>query len=150
MLYRLGIAVGHPDLIQVLNNTKAPYNIGTPSAQIAQEALSEQGVARMMDYRQRLILQRQHVIDTLRSVKGVGRILGGNDANFILVEILDNDKPCNVRAEKIYKHMAESMDVVVRFRGKEYGCEGCLRITIGTEEENKTMIDKLVESLATF
>ncbi|SAL97407.1 hypothetical protein [Absidia glauca] len=147
---RLGIAVGHPDLIQVLNNTKAPYNIGTPSAQIAQEALSEQGVARMMDYRQRLISQRQHVIDTLRSVKGVGRILGGNDANFILVEILDNDKPCNVRAEKIYKYMAESMDVVVRFRGKEYGCEGCLRITIGTEEENKTMIDKLVESLATF
>ncbi|KAI8336799.1 histidinol-phosphate aminotransferase [Chlamydoabsidia padenii] len=149
---RMGIAVGHPDLIQVLNNTKAPYNIGTPSAQIAQEALSAQGVARMMDYRQRLIQQRGHVIDTLTGLPGIGRILGGNDANFVLAEILDKDNntPCNLRAEKIYKYMAESMGVVVRFRGKEYGCKGCLRITIGTEEENKSMILKLKESLATF
>ncbi|CAO3587593.1 unnamed protein product [Absidia cylindrospora] len=146
---RLGIAVGHPDLIQVLNNTKAPYNIGTPSAQIAQEALSETGVARMMDYRQRLIQQRGYVIDSLTKLPGVGRVMGGNDANFVLVEILDNNKaPCNERAEKVYKHMAESMDVVVRFRGKEYGCQGCLRITIGTENENKTMLNKLQESLA--
>ncbi|ORZ16940.1 histidinol-phosphate aminotransferase [Absidia repens] len=146
---RLGIAVGHPDLIQVLNNTKAPYNIGTPSAQIAQEALSETGVARMMDYRQRLIQQRGVVIDSLTKLPGVGRVMGGNDANFVLVEILDNNKvPCNERAEKVYKHMAESMDVVVRFRGKEYGCQGCLRITIGTENENKTMLNKLQESLA--
>ncbi|KAI8089660.1 histidinol-phosphate aminotransferase [Halteromyces radiatus] len=149
---RMGIAVGHPDLIQILNNTKAPYNIGTPSAQIAQEALSEQGVARMMDYRQRLIQQRGHVINSLKSVQGIGRILGGNDANFILVEILDKDnkKTCNIRAEKIYKYMAESLNVVVRFRGKEYGCEGCLRITIGTEEENKQMMAKLQESLTVF
>ncbi|KAI8073322.1 histidinol-phosphate aminotransferase [Gongronella butleri] len=149
---RMGIAAAHPDVIQILNNTKAPYNIGTPSAQIALEALSPEGVARMMAYRDRLIAQRASVIEQLQSLEGVGRILGGNDANFVLAEILakDTKQPCNTRAEAIYKYMAESKDVVVRFRGKEYGCTGCLRVTIGTEDENKDLIARLAESLATL
>ncbi|CAO3649333.1 unnamed protein product [Cunninghamella echinulata] len=150
---RLGIAIGHPDLIQILNNTKAPYNIGTPNATIAYEALSEKGVERMKEYRGKLIEQRGQVIEALKKIQGTGNVLGGNDANFILVEILDketNTKPSNQRSEKIYKYMAESKDVVVRFRGKEYGCESCLRITIGTKEENAAMLSRLEESLALF
>lgn len=107
----------------------------------------------MKEYRSKLIEQRGKVIEALNKIQGTGKILGGNDANFILVEILDketNSKPCNQRSEQIYKHMAESKDVVVRFRGKEYGCESCLRITIGTEDENNAMISRLEESLSIF
>ncbi|ORX50222.1 histidinol-phosphate aminotransferase [Hesseltinella vesiculosa] len=149
---RLGIAIGSPEVIQILNNTKAPYNIGTPSAQIAQEALSPQGVAQMMEYRGRLIRERGRVIDQLQQIPGMGRVLGTNDANFVLVQVLgkDTNTPCNQRAEAVYKHMAESKDVVVRFRGKELGCTGCVRITIGTEDENNQMLLRLKESLTAF
>ncbi|CDS07225.1 hypothetical protein LRAMOSA09748 [Lichtheimia ramosa] len=147
---RLGIAIADSALIQILNNTKAPYNIGTPSAQIAYDALSPEGLAKMNEYRSALIAQRNDLIQQFQNFKvlGLGRILGTNDANFILLEILDKDgKPCNTRCEKIYKLMAESKDVVVRFRGKEYGCTGCLRITVGTEEENKILVERLTEAL---
>lgn len=145
---RIGIAIGHPDVIQILNNTKAPYNIGTPSALIAAEALSEQGIQTMHDYRKRLIAQRAVMIEKLAHIKGTGHILGGNDSNFVLVEILDqNNKPCNDRALKVYSMMAETLGVVVRFRGMEYGCNGCLRITVGTEQENVTMLNMLEKAL---
>ncbi|KAI9352362.1 histidinol-phosphate aminotransferase [Pilaira anomala] len=146
---RVGIAIGHPDVIQILNNTKAPYNISTPSALIAAEALSDEGIKTMQDYRKRLIAQRGVLIEKLAHVKGTGRILGGNDSNFVLVEILDKDnKPSNDRAQKVYFMMAETLGVVVRFRGMEYGCNGCLRITVGTEEENVKMLSMLEKALA--
>ena len=59
-------------------------------------------------------------------------------------------KPDNVRSEKVYKELAEKEGVVVRFRGKEYGCEGCLRITIGSEKENEVVVRKLEEVLRRF
>lgn len=147
---RVGIAIGHADVIQILNNTKAPYNIGTPSALVAAEALSDEGLGKMYDYRKRLIAQRGTLIEKLPQLDGTGRILGGNDSNFVLVEILDADskKPSNDRAQKVYSMMAENLGVVVRFRGMEYGCEGCLRITVGTEEENVTVLDMLQKALA--
>lgn len=145
---RLGIAIGHPEVIQVLNNTKAPYNIGTPSALIAAEALSDQGIEKMKEYRSRLISQRGLLIEKLNKMNGIGRILGGNDSNFVLCEVLNKEgKPCNERSQKVYSLMAETLGVVVRFRGMEYGCESCLRITVGTEEENETMLDMLEKAL---
>jgi histidinol-phosphate aminotransferase len=39
------------------------------------------------------------------------------------------------------------MGVVVRYRGNELGCDGCLRITIGTEEENAMAVEKLQEAM---
>ncbi|KAL0077311.1 histidinol-phosphate aminotransferase [Phycomyces blakesleeanus] len=149
---RLGIALGNPDLIQILNNTKAPYNIGTPSATIAYEALSDEGLATMNSYRSALINQRNILIKRFTSfpVQGLGNILGTNDANFILIEVLDkNNKPCNVRAEKVYSLLAESLGVVVRFRGKEHGCFGCLRITVGTDQDNKILLEQLEKALKT-
>ncbi|KAG1136986.1 hypothetical protein G6F61_009649 [Rhizopus arrhizus] len=146
---RLGIAAGHPDIIQILNNTKAPYNIGTPSALIAAEALSDTGLQKMYEYRKRLIDQRGLLIEKLKALDGTGRILGGNDANFVLVEILSSEgKPCNERSLKVYSQMAELLGVVVRFRGTEYGCDGCLRITVGTEEENEKMLSMLEKALS--
>ncbi|CEP14835.1 hypothetical protein [Parasitella parasitica] len=147
---RVGIAVGHADVIQILNNTKAPYNIGTPSALLAAEALSDDGLAKMFDFRKRLIAQRGVLIEKLPQIDGTGCVLGGNDSNFVLIEILDakSKKPSNDRALKVYSMMAKELGVVVRFRGMEYGCDGCLRITVGTEEENATVLDILQKALA--
>lgn len=88
---------------------------------------------------------------------GVGEIIGSNDANFVLVRILERPspnsssgtqlKPSSTRANVVYKSLAEEKGVVVRFRGNELGCEGALRITVGTEEENAEVLKKLEEAL---
>ena len=76
-----------------------------------------------------------------QGVAGIGDIIGGLDANFVLVQIVNGDgDPDNVIAEALYKTLAEMMGVVVRFRGNETGCKGAIRITIGTKDEMQTLL----------
>ncbi|KAI8580261.1 hypothetical protein K450DRAFT_237636 [Umbelopsis ramanniana AG] len=143
---RMGVGIANADVIQILNNTKAPYNISTLTAQVALEALSDKGLETMYQNIEQLRQQRDLLIEALQNfpVAGVGKIRGAAEGNFLLVEILNqNGEPCNQRAEQVYKNLAESKDVVVRFRGKDYGCTGCLRISVGTEQEMKTCLKQL-------
>lgn len=81
----------------------------------------------------------------MRSLGVIG-ILGKPHANFLLVQIgnkHDVSQPDNERSERLYKHMAEEDKVVVRFRGKELGCEGCLRVTVGSREECERVVERL-------
>ncbi|CCA66755.1 probable histidinol-phosphate transaminase [Serendipita indica DSM 11827] len=147
---RLGFAFSSPELNQILSNTKAPYNISGPTATLAMQALSEESIATMRDKVQKLIQGRQFLLEAFNEMKqDLGPYIGGLDANFIMVPVLNRQtgKPDNVRAEKVYQAMAETQGVVVRFRGKELGCTGCLRVTIGTEEENKTLLERLKATL---
>jgi histidinol-phosphate aminotransferase len=149
--FRLGIALAQPPLIQVLANTKAPYNISTPSAQLALAALSKEAVQNMRLKCQILVESRKQLQKSLESLSalGVGDIIGGNDANFLVVPILNKETrlPDNVRANALYTELAENKGVVVRFRGKEAGCDGCLRITVGTTEENEILLRQLQSTL---
>lgn len=136
--------------MQVLFNTKAPYNISTPAAHLALSALSDDALAAMRAKVATLTASRAELLESLKGLSdvGLGPAIGGNDANFVMVPVLAKDgsaKPDNARSEKIYKTMAEEHGVVVRFRGREPGCEGCLRITVGTEEENGVLLRKLRE-----
>jgi histidinol-phosphate aminotransferase len=133
---RLGAAFTSEPIARLLNNLKAPYNISSPTSAIACQALQVDGLKVMRGNRERIIAQRERMLKELPKVKGIGRFRGGEASNFLLVEILDKlGKPDNVTALKVYERLAENRGVVVRFRGKEHGCLGCLRITIGTEEE---------------
>lgn len=87
---------------------------------------------------------------------GVGEIIGSNDSNFVLVRILERPstespnailRPSSKRANTVYKALAEEMGVVVRFRGNELGCEGAVRITVGTEQETDEVLAKLESAL---
>ncbi len=143
---RLGIALAQPPLIQILSNTKAPYNISSPSAHIALAALAPEAIASMQAKVAQLVASRATLLQSLANLEplGVGSHIGANDANFVVVPILGHDKhPDNERAFKVYKLLAEENGVVIRFRGKEPGCAGCVRITVGTEEENKIVIERL-------
>ncbi|KIJ37316.1 hypothetical protein M422DRAFT_231965 [Sphaerobolus stellatus SS14] len=151
---RLGVAIAQPPLIQVLTNTKAPYNIATPSSVLALEALSPSSIESMRSKVASLISQRSSLIESLKPLAqyGLGSPIGGNNANFLLVPILDREakKPDNTRSVKIYKELAEKRGIVVRFRGDQLGCDGCIRITVGAEEENKELLKQLEDVLKTF
>ncbi|KAF7321622.1 Aminotran-1-2 domain-containing protein [Mycena kentingensis (nom. inval.)] len=142
---RLGATIAQPPLIQVMTNAKAPYNISTPTAQIALAALSASSLSSTRATAATLLANRTSLLSALANIPGVGPAIGGNDANFVLVPILDKDgvAPDNARAERMYKLLAEENGVVVRFRGNEPGCTGCVRITVGTEQENAVAIEKI-------
>ncbi|ESX02215.1 hypothetical protein KL918_003759 [Ogataea parapolymorpha] len=145
---RLGICFSTPEVSRLLNSMKYPYNISNLTSSVALRATSKDALVKM---RQRVDLikeQRQIVVDELAKLPGVGRNIGGLDSNFVLMEILNKEgEPDNEIANKVYLTLAEQRNVVVRFRGKELGCKGCLRITIGTKEENETLITQLKEVL---
>lgn len=140
---RLGIAIANPATIQILNNTKAPYNVSSPSASLAHSALSPESVKGMQEKVKTLQETRAELIRTLTNSPfaelGLGKPIGQSDANFVLIPILSRStsQPDNTRALSVYKSMAEHPqgNVVVRYRGGEPGCKGCIRITIGTNEE---------------
>jgi histidinol-phosphate aminotransferase len=145
---RLGLGLASPELVQILSNTKAPYNISAPTAALALRALAPESLAGMRSKVQQLIQGRQWLITALEEFRqrgDLGNRVGGLDGNFVMFPVLKRGtgKPDNVRAEKVYQKMAETEGVVVRFRGRETGCEGCLRITIGTDEENRICVAKL-------
>lgn len=150
LIISLGYLLAPPPLVQILTNTKAPYNISVPTASIAASAVSDAGLAVMHQSVESLNSNRDYLLETLPTIPSVGKILGGNHANFVLVQILDGSqgKVSNKRAVDVYKTMAETRGVVVRYRGGEIGCEGCLRITVGTKKECEEVVKQLKDLLA--
>lgn len=146
---RLGYLLAAPPLIQILTNTKAPYNVSLPTASLASEAVSTAGLVSMANAVSTLNTNRTRLIDGLNAIPGIGRILGANDANFVLAQVVDSEgKASNPRAQEVYKTMAEHRGVVVRYRGSEKGCEGCLRVTVGTDTEVENALGQLKDLLS--
>ncbi|KAI4240126.1 MAG: hypothetical protein LQ352_007713 [Teloschistes flavicans] len=145
---RLGAAFASPQVAGLLNKLKAPYNVASPTSALATAALQRENLAVMRSNRQKILEQRQRMLVELPKIPRIGRFLGGTDSNFLLVEILDTTRdeggrPSNESAMALYEALAETRGVVVRFRGKELGCEGCLRITVGTSKE----VDRLLAEI---
>ncbi len=143
---RLGAAFGSVEVMRLLNNVKAPYNVSSPTSALATTAFQPQNLTVMRSNRAKILGQRERMLRELPKINRIGSFLGGTDANFVLVEILDKPKdrggrPSNQSAMALYEGLAETRGVVVRFRGKEFGCEGCVRITVGTSEE----VDRLLK-----
>ncbi|TWU76434.1 histidinol-phosphate transaminase [Metarhizium rileyi] len=141
---RLGAAFASPPIAYILNSMKAPYNIASPTSAFARAALGEKGLATMRGNRAKILTQRERLFQELPKFEGVGRRRGGTASNFLLYEILNAEgKPDNSTAVAVYEKLAEQKGVVVRFRGKEHDCTGCLRITVGTEDEVTKFLDSL-------
>lgn len=128
---RLGIAFASKPVIDYLMKVKAPYNVNKLTAEAALEAFDhtdhiENHIETIKNERKRL----RAALADLSTVKHIH----DSDANFLLVK-MDS-------AHKIYEWLA-SKDIIVRYRGNEPGCEECLRITVGTKEENRQLIEAL-------
>ena len=147
---RLGAAFTSPQIARLLNSLKAPYNISNPTSQLAIQALQPQNLKVMHANRAAILEQRERMLVEMPKIPGVGRFLGGRESNFLLVEMLDgpDGKPSNEVALQVYERLAEKRGVVTRFRGKELGCFGCLRVTIGTEKEVTRFLAELKSVLA--
>ncbi|KAG5931396.1 hypothetical protein E4U60_006111 [Claviceps pazoutovae] len=145
---RLGAAFCPGPIAKLLNNMKAPYNVPSPTSALAIQALSPTGLARMRENLAKISVQRDRLLGELEGMEGIGGLRGGRDANFLLCDVLGRGgEPDNGVAGRVYEMLAQEFHVVVRFRGKEPGCEGCLRITVGTEEEVTRLVGALRRAL---
>jgi len=134
---RLGYAIsGNSDLIQLMNNVKAPYNINQLTSDLALKALTADHTFRLKNELLPMILeQRTKVMEALESLEFVTQVFP-SDANFILFRVKHS-------AHEIYKRMADEGGVVSRYRGNELHCKECIRVTVGTPEENQAFLSQL-------
>lgn len=148
---RFGMAFAHKSVAYVANCLKAPYNISTLTATVARKALLPSSIAGMKHKISKIIKQREFLIHEFAQIKGLGPLRGGIDANFLLIPIMNKDnKPDSLLAFKVYDILARRSGVVIRYRGKDRGCEGCVRITVGLPEENQVLVENLKSILKTY
>jgi len=129
---RLGFAFGDEKLIHVLNKIKYPYNINVLTQKTVLDMLERKTEMEM--WVKSILQQKRYMEDKLRQIRYVQKVYP-SDANFLLVKV---DDPVTV-----YKYL-ESSKLIVRNRSNMPLCDGCLRITVGSEIENKILIDKML------
>jgi histidinol-phosphate aminotransferase len=129
---RLGMAFAAAPLIELFNKMKPPYNLNQLTQEKALEALARP--ERMQQQRQALLNQRTIVQHWLMGLDIMERVYP-SEANFLLVKVAD--------ADALYDYLAQQ-GIIVRNRSRMPGCAGCLRITIGTPEENEELFQALV------
>ena len=125
---RLGMGFSNEKIINYLNKIKPPYNINVLTERKALEELNkideiEKNISIVLD-------QRNLLVSCLEKLDFVEKIYK-SDANFLLVKV-DN-------ADLRYNQLINN-GIIVRNRSNQQLCQNCLRITIGTENENKSLI----------
>ena len=130
---RLGVLAGHSDVINVLNIIKMPYNINSATTELAMRALDNQ--AALISMVEQLAGQKQELDQKLKWMDIVEKVYP-SDANFLLVRFTDS--------QEVFEYLKEH-DVIVRNRSTQPLCAGCLRITIGSKEENHRLLELLNE-----
>jgi len=128
---RLGMAFANPFIISQLNKIKPPYNINVLTQDSALQGLQNESV--FQNNLKTIVSEKLILKEKLEKLTMVRKVYD-SDANFLLVEF-DN-------ADHYYKYLVKQ-GVVVRNRSKQLHCNNCLRITIGTPEENMKLIEKL-------
>ena len=128
---RLGLCYASMDIIDIFNKVKPPYNVNEASQQLGLQAL--QDTPTVNNWIKQVVEQKEVLIKELQQLSFVEKIYS-SDANFILVKVND--------ANKLYDYLSGN-EVIVRNRSKDVHCANCLRITIGTPQENEVLINLL-------
>ena len=128
---RLGMAFASEEIIQILNKIKYPYNINQLTQEYALSLLDKEDV--MKEQLALILKERTSLECALRELPYVQKIYP-TDANFILVKVNN--------ATGIYNQLVQQ-GIIVRNRTNVALCYNCLRITVGTVEENTALLNAL-------
>lgn len=128
---RLGILYASTEIITVLNKIKPPYNVNILTQNKALEYIENQDIIKNQIVE--INNQKKIVQESLSKISYIEEIYK-TDANFILIRVDEANKRYNQILEK---------GIVIRNRTKDALCEKCLRITIGTEQENQKLMQVL-------
>lgn len=131
---RLGIALASPEVIGLFNKVKYPYNVNVLTQRQALEVLADYG--QIVKWVTLLKDERTRLADMLAGYPDTEHVFP-SDANFVLVRVRD--------AQELYDYLL-TQGIIVRNRHRVQLCANCLRITVGTPDEN----DALMEAMCCF
>lgn len=128
---RLGAVVAHPEIIQLVQKIKLPYNVNRHTAMLARKAIEcRESVTRWIELIKK---ERERVAGELQKLAGIHEVFS-SQANFILFRVPD--------APKVFADMVAS-GIIIRDRSHEPQLSNCLRVTIGTPSENDRFLNIL-------
>ena len=128
---RLGMAFASEEIIALFNKVKYPYNVNLLTQEKALAVLED--FVNVENWLTQIKREREHVLPALQELPIVLKVFP-TDANFVLVRVTD--------ANRIYRYLIEQ-GIVVRNRHRVQLCQDCLRITIGTRQENNELLGAL-------
>ena len=128
---RLGMAFADEQIIEVLSRIKYPYNLSILTQQKGLELLADE--QQKLNWVAIILKEREKLISDLKKYPFVIKVYA-TDANFVLVKMYD--------PRGIYQYLVDEK-IIVRDRSSIALCEGCLRISVGSPEENATLMEAL-------
>lgn len=126
---RLGIAYMNEEILAFYNKVKAPYNISQINQETALQSLNQQ--EEFNSKVNKILSERTKLIDELNQLKFIKKIFP-TDANFVLIEVEN--------ADELYQKLIKKQIII---RNRNSAIPNCVRITIGTPEENQILINEL-------
>lgn len=132
---RLGFLVGRPEWIAEIDKLRLPYNINVLTQLVAERALGHADV--LIEQAAAIRIARAVLLEELMAVPGVDAL--PSSANFILFQVPDVDR--------IFAGLKQRGVLVKNLNGSHPRLAGCLRVTVGTPEENRAFLDALRAAL---
>jgi histidinol-phosphate aminotransferase len=134
---RVGYLLGHPEVVRELMKVRQPYSVDSFSQWVAatvfrERVAFEQSISEIIRGREQLA----HGLDLLREVE-----VFPSEANFLLFRV--------EHASALWRDLLHNHSVLVRDFSRTPGLQGCLRVTVGTEEESKRFLEAMDELLTT-
>lgn len=128
---RLGMCFASPEIIKILNKIKYPYNVNIRTQELALDAMEHERLKN--EWVEEIVKQRGKMAKALRKLSITEEVFP-SDANFLLVRVK--------AAPETYQYLMNK-GIITRDRSKVALCYNCLRITIGTPEENERLLEVL-------
>ncbi|MBI3646712.1 MAG: histidinol-phosphate transaminase [Acidobacteriales bacterium] len=128
---RIGVLLGDPEQIRSVRRVSSPYNVNAVALACLPEALADQAYVR--HYVSEVCAGREQLE---RAYESAGVTFWPSQANFVLARI---------GSSAFIQHMRQR-GILVRDRSSDYGCEGCVRITLGTQEHTDRLRAALQET----
>jgi histidinol-phosphate aminotransferase len=132
---RLGYCIADEEIINYLFKIKAPYNINSLTRKAFQEAFLN--ISKKNGFITSILSEKQFLINELNKLNGIEKIFP-SDTNYILIRIKN--------ASAIQKKIADE-GIIIRDRSNQPNLENCLRITVGTHDQNIKLISLLHKAL---
>ena len=130
---RCGFVLANAALIQILSKVIAPYPIPVPSADIAEQALQAENIALVKARAQEILANRQWLAEALSALPQVENVYD-SEANYLLIKCQDG--------ERVFKTLWEQ-GIILRDQNKALNLQNCIRITVGTKEECRSVINAI-------
>jgi histidinol-phosphate aminotransferase len=135
---RIGMLIGDAEQMRVIRRVSSPYNVNAIALACLPEAITDQGY--IQQYVNGVLAGRARLE---RSLQECGIKFWPSEANFLLARVGSTAEDSAAFVE----HMRRR-GILVRDRSSDYGCEGCVRITLGTREHTDRLLEALAETIA--